>query len=245
MKYSLLLLALAALSTRAADLAPLLAQPDQIVLENDFSEAGPVNKEHWGARQGTQWSVVDGVLRGKPSTPEYQAKKKDHFGYEPRVSCPVTPAQFIARFSVCFDGGSETAIVPFIEFGHHVCRIRLFKDGAEILADHESVKLAQTEDLRFEPGRWYHVLAEMKGEDFVVQFADGPTLHAKHASFAKAPESGGNGLGIAGPKDGTVEIDNVTLWSIKADEQPGWVARRDALPKFVPVEVGKKKTRKP
>ncbi len=245
MKSPILLLALAALSAQAADLKPLLAQPDQIVLENDFAEAGPVNKEQWGARQGTQWIIEDGVLRGRPSTAEYQAKRKDHFGYEPRVSCPATPTQFIAKFSVRFEGGSETAIVPFIEFGHHVCRIRLSKDGAEILADHESMKVADSKELKFEPGKWYHALAEMKGEEFVVQFADGPTLYAKHAGFAKAPGSGASGLGIAGPKDGTVEIDNVTLWSIKGDAQPGWAAKRDAQPNFAHVEVGKKKTPKP
>lgn len=244
MKWSLLLLTLvAAWSTHAADLTPLLAQPDQIVLENDFATAGPVKKEQWGARQGTQWVIADGVLRGRPSTPEFQAKKKDHFGYEPRISCPVTPAQFVARFSVRFEGGSETPIVPFIEFGHHVCRIRLTKGGAEVLADHESVKVAEAKDLKFEPGKWYHALAEMKGEEFIVQFVDGPTLYAKHPCFAKPTPSGGNGLGVAGPKDGTVEIDNVTLWSIKDDAQPGWAAKRDALPKFEPVEVGKKKAK--
>lgn len=239
MKIALLVLIVAATAS-AADLKPLLAQPDQVVLENDFATAGAINKEQWGPRQGTQWAIEDGVLRGKPSTPEYQAKKKDHFGYEPRVSCPVTPAQFIAKFSVRFDGGSETAIVPFIEFGHHVCRIRLTKDGAEVLADHESVKVAESKELKFEPGKWYHVLAEMKGEECVIQFADGPTLYAKHACFAKPTPSGGNGLGIAGPKGGTAELDNVTLWSIQAGEQPGWAAKRDALPKFEPVEVGKK-----
>lgn len=231
---------IAVVTTTAADLKPLLAQPDQVVLENDFATAGAVNKEQWGPRQGTQWVIADGVLRGKPSTPEYQAKRKDHFGYEPRISCPVTPAQFIAKFSVRFTGGSETAIVPFIEFGHHVCRIRLTKDGVEMLADHESMKVAESKELKFEPEKWYHAFAEMKGEEFVIQFADGPTLYAKHPCFAKQAPSGGSGLGIAGPKDGTAELDNVTLWSIKADEQPGWAAKRDALPKFEPVEVGKK-----
>lgn len=245
MKYPLLLLALAACSASATELKPLLAQPEQVVLENEFATAGAVNKQQWGPRQGTQWVIEDGVLRGRPSTPEYQAKRKDHFGYEPRISCPVTPAQFIAKFSVRFTGGSETAIVPFIEFGHHVCRIRLTKDGAEVLADHESVKVAESKELKFEPGKWYHALAEMKGEEFVIQFDGGPTIFARHSSFAKPPSSGGNGLGIAGPKNGTVEIDNVTLWSIKGDAQPDWAAKRDSLPNFTHVEIDKKKTPKP
>jgi hypothetical protein len=155
----------------------------------------------------------------------------------------VTPPQFIAQFSVRFIGGTETPISPFIEFGHHVCRLRLSKDGAELLADGDSVKVAESKDLRFEAGKWYRALAEMKGEDVVIQFAGGPTIHAKHESITKPPASGGNGLGIAGTKGGVAEIDDVTLWSIKADEQPGWSAKRASFPKFEPVEVSKKKAK--
>ena len=63
--------------------------------------------------------------------------------------------------------------------------------------------------------------------------------YSKHDSFAKAPASGGNGLGIAGTKGGMVEIDNVTIWSVKADEQSGWAAKLASFPKFQPVEIPK------
>lgn len=237
-------LALTSINASAADLKPLLAQPDQKVLQDDFSKPGAPNKQHWGARQGTQWVVEDGVLRGRPSTPEFQARRKDHFGYEPRISAPVTPPQFIAEFPVRFSGGSQTAIVPFLEFGHHVCRLRLTKDGTELLVEGESLKVAESKELKYEPGKWYHVLAEMKGEEFVIQFADGPTLHAKHAGFSQPPEKGGSGLGIAGPKDGMVEIDNVTFWSIKPEEQSGWAAKRGTLPKSEPVQISTQKAKK-
>ena len=241
MKNRLLVLALILSSASAADLKPLLAQPDQVVLQDDFSKAGPLDKTHWEARQGTQWVIEEGMLRGKPSGPEYRANRKNHFGYEPRISVPVTPPQCIAEFSVRFSGGSESAIAPFIELGHHICRLHLSKNGVEMQADHEAVKVAEAKEFKFEPGKWYHVLAELKGDEVVVQFADGPTLYAKHAVFAKPVESGGNGLGIAGPKDGSVEIDNVTLWSIKADEQVSWTAKRDTLPKLEPVPIVKAK----
>lgn len=225
----------------AADLKPLMARPDQIVLQDDFSKTGPLDRKAWAKRQGTQWAVEDGVLRGKPSTPEFQASKKDHKGLEPRLSAPITPAQFIAKFSVRFSGGSETGIVPFIEFGHHVCRIRFTKDGVEVLADGESTRVAESKVLKYEPGRWLHALAELKGEEFVIQFDGGSTIYAKHACFAKPAPGGGNGLGVAGPKGGLVEIDDVTLWSIQAEEQPGWAATRDALPKSEPAVLSAKK----
>jgi hypothetical protein len=175
------------------------------------------------------------VLRGQQSSPEFQAKKKDHFGYEPRVSALLTPPQFIAEFSVRFTEGSPTAIVPFIEFGHHVCRLRFSAEGTEMLADHESVRVAEAKDFRYEPGKWYRALAELKGDEFVIQFAGGPTLYAKHPSFSKSASSGADGFGLAGPKGGFAEVDNVTFWTIKADPQPGWAATRAKLPAFNPV----------
>lgn len=222
-------------------LKPLMAVPDQILMQDDFSKASPVNKQQWGARQGTQWTVEDGVLRGKPSTPEYQAKRKDHFGYEPRIAATVTPPQFVAQFSMRFTGGSETSIVPFVEFGHHVCRLHLTKNGSVLLADGESVKVAESKDLKIEPGKWYHALAEMKGDEVVIQFADGPKFYAKHAGFAAPAEKGASGLGVAGPKDGVAEIDDVTIWSIKPDAQPGWAEKRNSLPKSDPVPLPKQR----
>ena len=62
----------------AADLKPLMAVPDQVVLQDDFTKPGPLNKQQWTPRQGTQWKIAEGVLHGSPSTPEYQAKKKIH-----------------------------------------------------------------------------------------------------------------------------------------------------------------------
>jgi hypothetical protein len=221
-------------------LKPLLAVPDQVVLENDFSDASQLRKDHWRPNMGTRWAVVDGVLRGMPSTAEYQASKPDHQGFEPRILVPVTPTQCIARFSVRFSEGAETAIVPFIEIGHHVARVKFTNDSVFLLADHDSLKVAETRELKYEPGRWYHVLAELKGDEFVIQFADGPTLYAKDPSYALPPPSGAPGLGIAGPKGGVAEIDNVTIWSIKPTEQSDWAARQKGFAKFEPVRVKEK-----
>ena len=77
----------------------------------------------------------------------------------------------------------------------------------------------------------------------VIQFADGPTLYAKHPCFALPAASGSKGFGVAGPKGGTAEIDNLTLWSIKPDEQPTWNVRRAALPKFEPMKVKEEKAK--
>ena len=72
----------------------------------------------------------------------------------------------------------------------------------------------------------------------------GPTLYAKHASFAEVNPSGGKGLGIAGPKGGRVEVDDVMIWTIEEGKaQEGWKKERGAMPvmEAVPTEKGKGK----
>lgn len=226
------------------DLKPILAVPDQVVLEDDFSRPNPLKKGDWQKRQGTRWAVDKGVLRGQQSSAEFQASKKDHFGYEPRLSIPATPPEFVAAFSFRFMDGSETAIVPFIEFGHHVCRVRFSKEGTILLSEGETMKVAESKDFVWESGKWYHAMAEMKGGRFVMQIADGPTLYAQRDSFAKAPTSGGNGFGIAGPKKGFVELDDLTIWTVKSKDQPGWSKRVSEFPAFEPVQVKEPKKKK-
>ena len=190
----------ASLWAQKTALKPILTVPDRTVLQSDFSKSKPLEKGTWQARQGTRWAIEDGVLRGRQSSPEYQAKKKDHFGYEARLSLPATPKQFAAKFSFRFIEGQETAIVPFIEFGHHVCRVRFSKNGAWLLSDGETMRLAEAKTFVWESGKWYHAMAEMKGNEFVMQIADGPTIYGQRDSFAKPPGSGGVGFGVAGPR---------------------------------------------
>lgn len=222
-------------------LQPLMVIPNKSVLQETFSKSGPVKKTNWQNRQGTRWSVEDGVLRGRPSSEEYQASRTHHFGYEPRVSVPVTPTEFLAGFSFRFIGGEETDIVPFIEFGHHVCRVKFSSKGAFIVVDHETLKVAEASDFLYEPGKWYHALAELKGDEFVIQFIDGPAWYVKHECLAKVNASGGNGLGLAGPKNGKVELDNVSIWKIRSQSKPSWNKRRKLFDVMDPVPTGKKK----
>ena len=222
-------------------LQPLMVIPEKSVLQETFSKSGPVNKTIWQSRQGTRWSIEQDVLRGRPSSKEYQASRTHHYGYEPRVSVPVTPAEFLAGFSFRFVGGEESDIVPFVEFGHHVCRVKFSSEGTFILVDHETLKVAESGDFKYVPGKWYHALAELKGDEFVIQFVDGPTWYVKHECLAKANSSGGNGLGLAGPKDGTVELDNVSIWKIRPQVKRSWNERRNLFDVMNPEPTGKEK----
>jgi hypothetical protein len=221
------------------NLAPLLAVPDRVVLQEDYATPKPLDAKVYSQRQGTRWKIEDGVLRGRPSSPEFQAKKKDHQGLEPRISIPACPRDFVVRFDVRFIGGEKTPRFPFVEFGHHVARLAWSNGGdAALLAENETVQLATYPGFKVEPGKWYHALAEIEGEELVIQFAGGPTVYARQKSFDQEK----SGFGVCGTRGGTVELDNVTLWSVKKDPQPGWEAARAKLPPPTkPVTIKAKK----
>jgi hypothetical protein len=218
-----------------AELKPLLGLPKDIALQTDFSRPEPLKKDVWQQRQHTRWKIEDGVMRGIPSTKEYQASISHHRGLEPRISCPATPPEFVAKFSIRFIDGSETPIAPFVEFGHHIARVKFSESGISLIADGESVKLDEDRDFRYVPGKWYHALAELKGDEFVIQFEGGPTLYGKHPRFALPVSKGGAGFGVAGPRGGKVEIDNISLWTVHAKTNPGWAKSRAAIPSFKPT----------
>jgi hypothetical protein len=208
-------------------LAPLMAVPDRVVLQEDFATPKPLDAKVYSLRQGTRWAVEDGVLRGRPSAPEFQAKKTDHQGFEPRISIPASPRDFVVRFDVRFVGGEKAPRFPFVEFGHHVARLAWSNGGdAALLAENETVQLATYPGFKVEPGQWCHALAEIKGEELVIQFAGGPTVYGRHKTFDQEK----SGFGVCGTRGGTVELDNVTVWSVKKDPQPGWEAARAKLP---------------
>ena len=159
-----------AIQPASAELAPKLVQLDQLLLNEDFSQSRPLEKENWKARQHTRWAIQDGVLRGQPSTKAFQASQDHHQGLEPRLSIPSCPQEFAIAFSMRFLGGEGTPLCPFIEFGHHVGRIYWSETGARLVANKESVQLDSDERFVLEKGTWYHGLAEIKGDEILIRF---------------------------------------------------------------------------
>lgn len=215
-----------------SDLKPQMVQFDKLILNEDFSHTRKLEKENWSQRQHTQWAIEDGVLRGTPSTAEFQASQNHHQGLEPRLSIPSCPDEFAIEFSVRFIGGASTSICPFIEFGHHKARIHWSDQGARLMAKGESIQLDRWGAFKMESGKWYHALAEIKGDEFLIQFSHGPVLYGKHASM----DSEKDGFGVAGTREGQVELDNIKVWSIKGSKADNWVDYRKGF-KAMPHKI--------
>ncbi len=226
------------------ELKPMMVVPKDVVLKNDFSKEEDWDKTKIRPVQETQWKVADGLLHGTESTKEYQAQKPDHNGASPMLDIPVTPYHYLATFSVRFIGGKENKNNPQIQFGHHIGTMRLLPGGSEILADHEAVKVAAAPDFKLVDNQWYHVMVEVKGDEILVQFANGPVFYAKHPSLAEVPKSGKKYLGFVGnPEGGVIQIDELNMWTVEETEKKEWAETRAKLPVFEHVDAkpGKKK----
>lgn len=216
-------------------LEPIMVKKGKLIYENDFSIPSAIDKQVLNKRQNTRWEIKDGVLFGMESTKEYQDSKKDHKGTEPRLNLKNTPENFVIEFEIVFKGGQETTRSPFVEFGHHFARVRFFKAGIDLIGDHESVILAQSQDKQ-ELGKTYHCLAERMGDQFIMQIKDGPTLFGQHPNFEKIPK--GVAFGVAGTKHGIIEIDNMKLWESKGF-QDSWESIKSDHITMEPVKIEK------
>jgi hypothetical protein len=196
-------------------LQPKHLKPGKIVYKSDFSKSEALDKTRWQTRQGTRWTVEEGVLKGLPSTPEYQAKKKatgkGHTGTVPRIYMLDPPQDFILSYRFKLEGGKPSALVPLVEFGHHVSRVYFSPEGPRLLADHEEKTLAKI-DTPLELDRWYHVLIEAQGDAMSVQIEDIGTLSAKDPYLGKTERPM---IGFTGNVNGTIYLDDIRLMAVK------------------------------
>jgi hypothetical protein len=226
MRLALFCFAAAVAVTAGFALHPRMAQPDALVLSEDFSSPG-LDAKLWQARQHTRWSVVDGMLHGEPSTAEYQASRKDHQGFEPRLMIQTELQDYIVEFRFRVNSGEQHAVGAFFEVGHHFARVAFKESGLEMNLGNlkDPTVLVSKPDTKLEKGRWYHVLCETRGDETLVQIDGLPMLYGKDPRVAEhAP-----GFGITGLRGGTMDVDDVKIWSAKGAEQPGWSKDRSRL----------------
>jgi hypothetical protein len=211
----LFIFAVVATAAHGAGLKPKHLKPGKTVFENDFEKSGALDETRWQVRQGTRWSIENGALKGIPSTPEYQKKKKatgkGHTGNIPRIYLLDPPRDFILSYRFKLEGGKPSGAVPLVEFGHHVSRVYFSPEGPRLLADHEKKTLAEI-GTPLELDRWYNVLVEAKGDSIAVQIEGIGTLSGKDPFLEKTERPI---IGFTGNVNGTIYLDDILL--IQAD----------------------------
>lgn len=225
------MLAQSAFAGDANQLTPVLAKPGKVHLQMDFEKDFVVGKDHkfFKVGQGTRWQAKNGMLVGNESSPEYQAKKKKtgkgHLGTAPRLQFPNSPKDVILKYSFKITGGEKTKLLPMIESGHHLRRVYFGQQGAKILVEHEETTIAEN-DFVLKTDTWYHVMLEIKDNEFLVRFQDGPTLYGNHVGVGA--EFANYNIGITATNKGIMHIDNMTIWHA-GEVQETWPTKKQAI----------------
>jgi hypothetical protein len=250
----LTLFALLPFAALATELRPQLLIPDKVVFADDFSQprelkavaAKSPQVGAWNPNQGTRWKVADGVLKGEASSTEYQASHETHKGVHPRIVLTKTPADYVLKFSLrLIDGkpfvaGQRKSVPPFVEIGHHIARVTWGENGAMLLADGDTLQVDVAKDFKLETGKWVTVMVESRADEVFVQFQDGATFYGKHPTY----QSELHAVMLGGLEAGHMEVDDVTVWSIKEGDQPSWAATRKARPATKEVRIKEAKAKK-
>lgn len=212
-------------------LEPVMATPGEVHLSMDFNKDFTVGKgdKYFKLGQGTTWRAKDGMLVGTESSPDYQAKKKaqgnGHLGTAPRLQLPGSPKNVIIRYSFKIVGGNTTGLLPMIEAGHHLRRVYFGREGSKILVDHEKTTIAES-DFVLKTDTWHHIMIEIKDDEFLVRFQDGPTLYGKHEGVGA--EFANYDIGITATNKGAIYIDNMSVWKAGSFKQ-SWPRTRGIL----------------
>ena len=206
------------------DVVPQIAECTNLLFDADFSEGGV--PEEWIPLHGTQWTVVEGVLQGRPSTNEFQQKRvaagnTSHSGKTPssRLLVPVDDCVMLFQFKLTdglsgahfgFNDGS------FKTGTGHVCRFTvstrkgqsLVKDR-NVTVDGDKDETLVTDSLNVKADTWHWMMLEIVGNEMVAQVSGGPILRAKNPRFNIPKDQ----INLPTRGGGVVLYDNVRIWT--------------------------------
>ena len=228
---------LAGLTLSAKAPAPLITNPGNAMLSEDFSGASLPAKWQTGGRPKS-FNFVDGALQGVCAPDD---------GHGPSVAVPIEGRNLIIGFSVklakpglalfLVDGESQfagTAHLLRIGLGSRAAvlqqdrgslesrharaaeRAKAAKEGRkpapptkEQLADSKfyRTETLDQESVKLDDGQWHHVLVEINGNEAVAQ-VDGVVLRARSTVF----DAKKSRLAFLVGRAGTMLIDDVKVW---------------------------------
>jgi Domain of Unknown Function (DUF1080) len=157
-------------------LKPILAKPGKLKVEENFT--GPALATPWSIAKG-DWQAKDGVLTGKE-------KASDN---HPGVLILEKPNKdSIIQFSFKLDG-VKAFDLSFNTPKGHLFRVVIGKEGINLSKDKDkkdkaskSAMLAEA-NATIEPGKWFTMLVEVKGDKVSVQTDNGLKLSGSHSEL--------------------------------------------------------------
>ncbi len=207
------------------DVSPIISKKGTLLFEDDFDET--TKKPKWYGKHGTQWEVVNGALRGGPSSKEFQQKRiakgdAAHSGRSPagRLLVPTDDCIVLFRFKMSnglseahfgFDDGSKGT-------GHLARFIVSTKKGIAIQRDMnakvkgEKNRVLVSKEVEIKPDTWHWMMLEVVGNKMVGQISGGAVLEAEDERFDMS--KGHINLPNRG-HGGTIYYDHVRVWKAR------------------------------
>jgi len=212
-----------ALEKLKPDITPVISQPGELIFKDDF-EKEKIRPE-WKPLHGTRWKIVEGTLRGEPSTKEYQQAQvakgnKSHSGRTPSSRLMVSSDDCIMLFRFKLAEGLSGAHFGFNDGSFkagtgHVCRftvstrkgLTLQKDkNAKLKGDTD--KTLVTSKFNLKADTWYWMMLEIVGEQMAAQVSGGPVLKAQHARIDIPKDQ----INLPTRGGGVIHYDHVRVW---------------------------------
>ena len=212
------------------DVAPVISRPGDLIFADDFDEAEI--RSEWVPLHGTRWAIVDGTLRGQPSTKEYQQEQtakgnKRHSGGTPSSRLMVRTDDGILLFRFKLSKGLKGAHFGFNDGTFksgtgHVCRLTATVNQGLTLQKDKNTKLKGdkdetliTSDFNLKPDTWYWMMLEVVGDQMVAQVSGGPVLRARHARIDRPKGQ----INLPTRGGGVIFYDHVRIWKALAPRE--------------------------
>lgn len=209
--------------TRGDEKQTHFLRPGKVIFEADFDDGVNPDKSAWQLRKST-WTTKKGILRGVNNGgngPFIRLKSKENGG-------PL-PEDYIIKFSFmietlpALDDQARKRVHPKLSlghrfsFGHYAAKYQWRGDkGMDLAIGHGHA--IQDERFRIEKGKWYHVTAEIRGDEILVSFKDGPSYYMQHDHFRSKPA----GFEFFTHITEAGYLDNIRVWSLGQGTQSGW-----------------------
>lgn len=189
---------------------PELFKGTRLVYEDAFN--GTLNTNFWEVRQNTTWVIKEGVLKGAPSSKEFQEKKlasgdPSHAGLKPVIWLKRVPENFVCAMRVRYDAKAYQRGFPLFDLGHHVHTLS-FGEKATTLTIKKNVETLSVGQPLFALNQWHDVVIELKRGAILLK-VDGK----KHLFESKNIDMTGQAqIDFKAVDGGACQIDHIRLW---------------------------------
>jgi len=165
-----------AFAGKGTDLKPILPPPGKVAAEDSFSAAALGS--NWKVAKG-DWQVKGGALVGQEIAADKHAAV---------CALNVPNHNSVIRLSFKLDG-SKTLAVSYNHAKGHLFRVNITPGSLVVQTDKDkkdpNSKAEQIgkAEVKFEPGQWYTLQIELKGQKVAVQTDNGVKIEGSHASL--------------------------------------------------------------